>query len=188
MKVTALDVPDVLLIEPKVFGDERGWFCETFHDLRYAEHGIGLGGFVQDNLSKSARGILRGLHIQHPHGQGKLVGCPLGEVFDVAVDVRLGSPTFGRWVGAHLSDTNHHQLWIPPGFAHGFVVLSESALFAYKCTERYHPDDEFSVRWNDPAIGIEWPMDEPVLSDKDRQAPTLEAQRERLPGYVKVES
>ena len=181
MNVTPLDVPDVLRIEPMVFGDDRGWFCETFHDHRYQEHGI--GGFVQDNLSKSTRGILRGLHIQHPHGQGKLVTCPFGEVFDVAVDVRVGSPTFGRWVGARLSEANHHQLWIPPGFAHGFQVLSESALFAYKCTERYHPEDEFSVRWNDPAIGIDWPSSDPVLSDKDRNAPTLEEQRARLPRY-----
>lgn len=182
MQVTPLAVPDVLLIEPKVFGDERGWFCETYHDQRYEAHGI--AEFVQDNLSKSRRGILRGLHIQHPHGQGKLVTCPLGEVFDVAVDVRRGSPTFGKWVGAHLSESNHHQLWIPPGFAHGFAVLSESALFAYKCTERYHPEAEFSVLCNDPAIGIEWPIDDPILSDKDRSAPTLEAQHARLPDYA----
>lgn len=183
MNVTALAIPDVLLIEPKVFGDDRGFFLETFHDERYAEHGIPSGAFVQDNLSKSRQGILRGLHIQHPHGQGKLVTCPLGEVFDVAVDVRLGSPTFGQWVGAHLSESNHHQLWIPPGFAHGFQVLSETALFAYKCTERYHPQDEFSVLWNDPAVGVQWPLAEPTLSEKDRAAPTLEAQRSRLPSY-----
>lgn len=181
MKVTPLAVPEVLRIEPKVFGDERGWFTETFHDLRYAEHGV--GGFVQDNMSLSTRGILRGLHIQHPHGQGKLVTCPMGEVFDVAVDVRVGSPTFGRWAGTRLSESNHHQMWIPPGFAHGFQVLSERALFAYKCTERYHPETEFSVRWDDPAIAIDWPLAEAVLSDKDRDAPTLEEQRARLPEH-----
>lgn len=184
MNIRSLDIPEVKLIEPKVFGDHRGFFVETWQEQRYREAGIALP-FVQDNVSKSRRGILRGLHVQHPHGQGKLVRCGLGEVFDVAVDLRLGSPTFGKWAGALLNDTNHHQLWIPPGFAHGFLVLSEVALFAYKCTDTYHPETEFSLRFDDPAVGIEWPdAGELVLSDKDRDAPLLsEIPEDRLPRY-----
>lgn len=182
MKVTATDHPDVLLIEPKVHGDHRGWFVESFQRERYREAGI-EADFVQDNLSYSARGILRGLHIQNPHAQGKLVQVIAGDVFDVAVDARRGSPHFGRWAGAHLSADNKHQLWVPPGFLHGFLVLSDTALFSYKCTDLYHPEAELSVRWDDPDIGIRWPLDAaPRLSDKDRDAPLLrEVAPERLP-------
>ena len=173
MKVTPTDLPDVLLIEPQVHGDARGWFVESFQRERYRDAGIALE-FIQDNMSYSSRGTLRGMHIQHPHGQGKLVQAIAGEVFDVAVDARRGSPHFGRWTGVHLSGENKHQLWVPPGFLHGFLVLSETALFSYKCTDLYHPETEFSVRWDDPDIGIRWPLPgEPRLSDKDRSAPLL---------------
>jgi len=185
MEVTPLALPDVLRIEPKVFGDHRGFFVETWHAERYEGAGVSLP-FVQDNLSKSRKGILRGLHLQHPHGQGKLVRCSLGSVFDVAVDVRVGSPTFGKWVGEVLDDESHRQLWIPPGFAHGFVVTSEVALFAYKCSDQYHPEAEMSVRWDDPAIGIEWPElgEAPTLSEKDAAAPLLsEIDEAKLPRY-----
>lgn len=183
MKVTALSIPDVLLIEPKRFGDDRGYFLETFHKERYTAAGVTLD-FVQDNLSKSARGILRGLHLQHPNAQGKLVCVLAGEVFDVAVDVRVGSPTFGKWVGALLSADDHRQIWIPPGFAHGFCVTSESALFAYKCTALYSAADEIGVAWNDPAIGIPWPVAEPQLSAKDAGARCLaDIDPMRLPRY-----
>jgi dTDP-4-dehydrorhamnose 3,5-epimerase len=177
MKVTPTDLPDVLLIEPKVHGDHRGWFMESWQAARYREAGI-ADAFVQDNQSYSARGTLRGLHIQHPHGQGKLVQVIQGEVFDVAVDVRRGSPHFGHWAGAHLTAKNKHQLWVPKGFVHGFLVLSDTALFSYKCTDLYHPETEVSVRWDDPDIGIDWPLERllgeaPKLSDKDRDAPCL---------------
>jgi dTDP-4-dehydrorhamnose 3,5-epimerase len=172
MKVTPTALPSVLLIEPRVFGDERGYFFETFQAERYREAGI-IGPFVQDNLSRSRRGILRGLHLQNPRVQGKLVSVLDGEVFDVAVDVRVGSPTFGRHVGEVLSAENKRQLWIPAGFAHGFCVTSDSALFHYKCTDLYHPEHEVGIAWNDPAIGIEWPIRDPLLSDKDRQNPNL---------------
>lgn len=188
MEVEALSIPDVKLVTPKVFGDARGFFVETFQADRYREAGIpgaGDGAFVQDNVSRSSRGILRGLHLQHPHAQGKLVRVSEGEVFDVAVDVRRGSPTFGMWCGAHLDAVRHQQLYVPPGFAHGFVVLSEHALFAYKCTDVYHPETELSVLWSDPDLGIEWPIEgEPTLSDKDRAAPRLaEIEGSRLPVY-----
>jgi len=184
MNVKPLRVPDVLLIEPKVFGDERGFFTETYSQTRYAEAGVALP-FVQDNLSKSARGVLRGLHLQHPTGQGKLVSVVVGEVFDVAVDVRWGSPTFGQWASAMLSGENHHQLYIPPGFAHGFCVTSEVAWFAYKCTAPYHREAELGVRWNDPEIGIAWPIAAPVLSTKDAEYPPLrEIPPERLPPFL----
>lgn len=172
MKVTPLAIADVLLIEPEVFGDARGFFLEAFNARRYREIGIDLP-FVQDNVSLSARGVLRGLHFQQPNAQGKLVQVLSGEVFDVAVDVRPGSPSFGRWVAATLSGANHHQLWLPPGFAHGFVVLSESAMFAYKCTALYDKASERSVRWDDPDIGIRWPVSDVQLSDKDARAPLL---------------
>ena len=172
MKVTPLAIADVLLIEPDVFGDARGYFLETFNARRYRDIGIDLP-FVQDNVSVSARGVLRGLHFQQPNAQGKLVQVMSGEVFDVAVDVREGSASFGKWVGATLSAANHHQLWVPPGFAHGFVVTSESALFAYKCTAFYDKASERSVRWNDPDIGIRWPVTDVQLSDKDASAPLL---------------
>ncbi|WP_296899676.1 dTDP-4-dehydrorhamnose 3,5-epimerase [Thiohalocapsa sp.] len=183
MNVTPTDLPDVLLIEPKIHGDHRGWFVESWQRERYREAGIDAD-FVQDNQSFSARGILRGLHIQNPHGQGKLVQVIQGEVFDVAVDVRRSSPHFGRWAGAYLTGENKHQLWVPTGFLHGFLVLSETALFSYKCTDLYHPETQFAVRWDDPDIGIDWPWHgEPQLSDKDREAPFLrDIPRERLPG------
>lgn len=184
MKITPTAIPEVLLIEPKVFGDHRGWFCETWQQERYAEHGIGPV-FVQDNQAFSGQGILRGLHIQNPFGQGKLVQVVAGAVFDVAVDVRRGSPTFGHWVGAKLSAENKHQLWVPTGFLHGYLVTSESAIFGYKCTDSYHPETQFAVRWDDPEIGIAWPPAiRPILSDKDRDAPALsEIPSERLPAY-----
>lgn len=184
MKVTATELRDVLLIAPRVVGDARGWFFESWQRERYAEVGI-VGDFVQDNQSFSGRGILRGLHIQNPFGQGKLVQVIQGEVFDVAVDVRRGSPDFGRWTGARLSGENKHQLWVPKGFLHGFSVLSDAALLSYKCTELYHPETEFAVRWDDPDIGIDWPgAGRPLLSDKDRDAPLLrDIPATRLPVY-----
>ncbi len=186
MECTPLAIPEVVLITPKVFGDHRGFFVESYQKKRYDEAGIPgrHGAFVQDNLSRSAKGILRGLHLQHPHGQGKLVRVTEGAVFDVAVDVRVGSPTFGQWVGARLDAEKHQQLWVPPGFAHGFQVLTEHALFAYKCTDLYHPETELSVHYADPAIGIEWPLGDPLLSDKDRDAKKLsEIDPARLPTY-----
>jgi dTDP-4-dehydrorhamnose 3,5-epimerase len=185
MQVTPTRLSSVLLIEPKVFGDARGYFFETWHKERYAEAGLPRE-FVQDNVSRSQRGILRGLHLQNPFAQGKLVHVLEGEVFDVAVDVRVGSPDFGKWFGAHLSSDNKKQVYVPPGFAHGFCVLSESALFAYKCTELYHPETELSIAWNDPAIGIEWPMTSaPQLSKKDSEASKLaEIPQERLPRFT----
>jgi dTDP-4-dehydrorhamnose 3,5-epimerase len=174
VKVTRTALPGVLLIEPKVFGDARGYFLESYSARRYAEAGI-AATFVQDNVSLSQRGVLRGLHFQHPHGQGKLVSALRGEVFDVAVDVRRGSPRFGRWVGECLSSENKRQLYIPPGFAHGFLVTSEEALVAYKCTEYYRPEAERTIRWDDARIGIRWPIDGPVLSLKDNVAVALDA-------------
>lgn len=172
MKVTELGIPGVLRFEPKVHGDARGFFFESFHAGRYAEAGLTLP-FVQDNLSRSGRGTLRGMHFQEPRAQGKLVQALSGAVYDVAVDVRKGSPTFGRWVGCELTEENRHQLWVPPGFAHGFCVLSETADFFYKCTDVYAPEHEGSVRWDDPDIGIRWPIEAPLLSAKDAQAPLL---------------
>lgn len=157
MRVRPLDIPDVLLIEPKVFSDERGFFLETYQAERYAEAGI-RGPLVQDNVSRSRQGTVRDLHLQRPHDQGKLVSVLKGEVFDVAVDVRVGSPSFGRWVGALLSAHNHHQTYVPPGFAHGFCVTSDYAMFAYKCSVVYHPDCELGVAFDDPEIGIPWPI------------------------------
>ncbi|MPL68870.1 dTDP-4-dehydrorhamnose 3,5-epimerase [bioreactor metagenome] len=161
-------LPGVIIIEPKVFGDNRGFFQETWQKSRYEAIGI-TGEFVQDNLSFSTRGVLRGLHYQQPHAQGKLVSVILGEVFDVAVDIRVGSPTFGQWVGVVLTGDNHRQLWIPPGFAHGFCVTSEQAYFTYKCTDVYTPEAEGGVMWNDPDIGIEWPLCDVSLSAKDKE-------------------
>jgi len=181
MKVTRFDIPDLLLIEPKRFGDERGWFSETWQAPRYHEAGI-REDFVQDNLARSAKGVLRGLHAQQPHPQGKLVQVIEGVVFDVAVDLRLGSPTFGQWQGFELSGDKPSQFYVPPGFGHGYYVLSDTALFSYKCTDLYHPEAELGVRWDDPQIGIEWPLDgEPLLSEKDRHALLLEQiPKERL--------
>jgi dTDP-4-dehydrorhamnose 3,5-epimerase len=163
----------VLVIEPNIYGDERGFFVETFQVGRYRDlAGIDLP-FVQDNHSRSRYGVLRGMHAQRNHPQGKLVRVARGEVFDVALDIDPESPTFGQWAGATLSDKNGHQMWIPPGYAHGFVVLSDVADFEYKCTDYYHPDDEFGVIWNDPDAAIAWPIDDPILSDKDTALPTL---------------
>ena len=167
-------IPEVLVLEPRVFGDARGFFFESFNARDFAR-ATGLNvDFVQDNHSKSAKGVLRGLHYQIQHAQGKLVRVVEGEVFDVAVDLRRSSPTFGRWVGERLSADNHRQLWVPPGFAHGFVVLSESADFLYKTTDYWSPEHERSLLWNDPAIGIDWPIDaQPLLAAKDAAAPRL---------------
>ncbi|MFY2557692.1 dTDP-4-dehydrorhamnose 3,5-epimerase [Corallococcus terminator] len=172
MKVTPLEIPELLLVEPKVFGDDRGFFMELFHAKRYADAGI-PGPFVQDNYSRSARGTLRGLHFQEPQGQGKLVQVFVGSVYDVAVDVRRGSPTFGQWVALELSAENRRQLWIPPGFAHGFCVTSDTADFHYKCTTLYAPETERCVAWDDPDLAIPWPVSEPVMSPKDLRAPRL---------------
>jgi dTDP-4-dehydrorhamnose 3,5-epimerase len=183
MKILDTTIPEVLLIEPKAFGDQRGFFLETYQQERYREAGIQLP-FMQDNHSRSGKGVLRGLHFQLHHPQGKLVHVCRGEVFDVAVDIRKGSPSFGKWVGAVLSDANHRQMYVPPGFAHGFCVLSEVADFVYKCTDYYHPEDEGGVAWNDPAIGIEWPITSPLLSAKDRQNPVLaDMPEDKLPKY-----
>jgi dTDP-4-dehydrorhamnose 3,5-epimerase len=184
VRVTPLAIPDVLLIELTVFGDSRGFFKETYHAGRYAQAGI-PGEFVQDNVSLSAQGVLRGLHFQEPDAQGKLVHVLRGAVWDVAVDVRVGSPTFGHWVGETLSSENHRQLWVPPGFAHGFVVLSEDALFAYKCTAPYRPEHERVVRWDDPALGVAWPVDRPTVSVRDGAATHLaDVDPAHLPRYV----
>lgn len=166
MKVTETDLPGVLIFEPRVFTDLRGQFFETWSRKRYEDAGIRYE-FLQDNVSYSCRGTLRGLHYQHPHGQGKLVQVLAGEVYDVAVDIRSGSPTFGRSIGVVLSDENHKQMFIPPGFAHGFCVLSEEALFLYKCADYYEYSCEGGVLWNDPDLGIVWPVREPLLSQKD---------------------
>lgn len=168
IKVIDTALPDVKIIEPAVFGDTRGYFLESFNAHEFAEKVAPGIEFLQDNHSRSAKGVLRGLHYQIQHPQGKLVRVVEGEVFDVAVDIRKRSPTFGKWVGAILSVENHRQLWVPPGFAHGFVVLSESAQFLYKTTDYWFPEHERSIAWNDPAIGIEWPVDfEPQLAAKD---------------------
>lgn len=183
MKVIATELPGVLLLEPKVFGDARGFFLETWQAARYHEAGL-PERFVQDNHSRSRRGVLRGLHYQLTQPQGKLVWVTRGAVFDVAVDIRRGSPTFGRWYGCVLDDVDHRQLYIPPGFAHGFCVLSEEADFFYKCTDYYHPPSERGIAWDDPDIGIEWPLREMSLSDKDQDNRRLAAQiPENLPVY-----
>jgi dTDP-4-dehydrorhamnose 3,5-epimerase len=172
MKFTPLEIPDVILVEPDVFGDARGFFQETYHQGKYAAGGI-PGPFVQDNFSLSRRGVLRGLHFQLRNPQGKLVFVARGEVFDVAVDLRRSSPTFGRWVGRYLNDRNHHQMWIPPGFGHGFCVLSDEVEFLYKCTQLYDPVDDRGIIWNDPEVGVVWPLAEPSLSGKDGKLPGL---------------
>ncbi|HEX2659208.1 MAG TPA: dTDP-4-dehydrorhamnose 3,5-epimerase [Polyangia bacterium] len=183
MKATPLSLPEVLLIEPDVFGDPRGFFMETWSRERYAALGIDVP-FVQDNLSRSSRGVLRGLHLQNPYPQAKLVWVPVGEVLDVVVDVRVGSPRFGQWASAVLSSENKRQLFVPSGFAHGFSVISDDVLFAYKCSERYHPETELGVAWNDPRLGIDWRVAKPSLSSKDSVYPPLaEIPVERLPRY-----
>ena len=183
MKFTKLEIPEVILIEPDVHRDDRGFFLESYHRQKYAPAGI-EAEFVQDNHSRSVRGALRGLHAQLEHPQGKLVRVIEGEVFDVAVDIRRGSPTFGHWVGEQLSAENFLQLWVPPGFAHGFYVTSEIAEFEYKCTDFYHPEGEIVVAWNDPAIGIAWPSGQPLLSARDEAAPSLAEISERLARYT----
>ena len=175
MNFIKLEIPDVVLIEPRVFGDARGFFLETWSARVFQEHGLPLE-FVQDNLSRSSQGVLRGLHYQLQHSQGKLVRCTSGSVFDVAVDLRKSSSSFGGWVGVNLSAENKRSMWIPPGFAHGFLTLSESADFQYKCTDIYHPASERTIRWNDPSIGIKWPVPEGVkveLSSKDLEKASL---------------
>ena len=173
MTVHDTDLPGLRLIEPDVYGDARGFFMETWNADRYAAHGIDAS-FVQDNLSRSAHGVLRGLHFQRaPHAQGKLISVWEGAVYDVTVDIRARSETFGEWFGVTLSAENKRQLFVPEGFAHGFAVTSETALFHYKCTALYAPDAEGTVRWNDPDLGIDWPVDDLELSDKDRTAPIL---------------
>ena len=184
MKVTETEIPGLLVIEPKVHGDARGFFVETWQRERYAEIGMPRE-FVQDNMSSSGKGVLRGLHLQHPHAQGKLVQVLEGEVFDVAVDVRRGSPWFGQWVGVRLDGKRRNQFWVPASFAHGYCVLTDMGVFSYKCTDFYHPESELSVLWNDPAIGIDWPLDEePQLSQKDRAGLLLnDIEPGRLPAY-----
>ena len=179
--VRETSLPGVLVVEPAVHGDARGFFVERYHAARYAEAGI-AGPFVQDNHSRSRGGTVRGLHVQRRHPQGKLVGVARGTIWDVAVDVRPGSPAFGRWVGVELSDATARQLWVPPGFAHGFCVLSETADVLYACTEVYRPDDEGGVAWDDPELAIDWPLGAlrafdgaPILSDRDRALPRLAA-------------
>jgi dTDP-4-dehydrorhamnose 3,5-epimerase len=181
MNVIRTAISDVLIIEPELSGDQRGFFCETFKADRYAALGI-AGPFVQDNLSRSARGVLRGLHLQNPKPQGKLVTVLRGAVRDVAVDVRIGSPTFGRHVAVELTEENRRQLWVPRGFAHGFLVLSQTADFFYKCDELYSPADEITLRWDDPALAIDWGIASPTLSPRDAAAPILAAVK-GLPAY-----
>lgn len=183
MKIEPLAIPDVLLITPKVFGDERGFFMETYKQQLFSEAGIDLA-FTQDNHSRSGKDILRGLHYQLRHPQGKLVRVVRGEVFDVAVDIRKGSPYFGQWVACVLSAENKQQLYVPPGFAHGFCTLSDEVDFIYKCTDVYHPEDEYGVLWSDPNINIDWPKGQYKLSEKDQQNPILaDCNPANLPDY-----
>ena len=183
MKIVETPLPGVIQIEPDVFGDERGFFIETYSEKRYRDAGI-KESFVQDNHSRSRQGVIRGLHYQLNHPQGKLVRVVRGSVFDVAVDIRKGSPTFGKAAWTILSDQNHYQFYVPPGFAHGFCVISEFCDFEYKCTDFYAPDDEGTVLWNDPGLEIPWPVANPQLSDKDTKALCLKDIREdHLPVY-----
>lgn len=172
MNVTPGKLSGLLIIEPKAHGDARGFFMETWNQRRYRDAGL-TAAFVQDNVSLSRKGILRGLHFQNPSSQGKLVSVLHGAVLDVAVDVRRSSPTFGKWEAVELNDTNHRQFFVPPGFAHGFLVLSDTAMFHYKCTEFYSPKDEVTIRWNDPSISVAWPVSTPLVSEKDAKAPFL---------------
>ncbi|PWK85727.1 dTDP-4-dehydrorhamnose 3,5-epimerase [Fulvimonas soli] len=184
MRVIETALPGALVIEPQVLGDARGFFYESYHEAKYRAAGIDCR-FVQSNVSRSARGVLRGLHYQWPNPQGKLVSVLEGEVYDVAVDIRRGSPTFGRWVGAMLTAENHRHFWIPEGFAHGFCVLSEFATFTYQCTALYDARADAGIRWNDADIGIDWPVASPVLSDKDGKTPFLrDVPAERLPVFA----
>jgi dTDP-4-dehydrorhamnose 3,5-epimerase len=182
VKIVETPLPGVLVIEPRVFRDDRGFFLESFNADRFAQHGLPTA-FRQDNHSHSKQGVLRGLHYQLRQPQGKLVSVLRGRVFDVAVDIRRGSPTFGKWYGTILSEDEPRYLWIPPGFAHGFCALSEAADFVYKCTDVYVADDDRGVLWSDPSIGIEWPLTSPLLSDKDQRLPPLSETRTDLPEY-----
>lgn len=184
MKVIETRLLGAVVIEPQVFGDARGFFYESYNEAKYRDAGIHRS-FVQSNVSRSARGVLRGLHYQWPNPQGKLVSVLEGEVYDVAVDIRRGSPTFGQWAGVMLTAENHRHFWIPEGFAHGFCVVSEHATFTYQCTALYDAKADAGIRWNDPALGIDWPISEPLLSDKDSKAPLLAAvPADRLPNYT----
>ena len=181
MKIIETELPGCLIVEPKVFGDDRGFFYESFNLDRFSEHGL-APRFLQGNVSFSGRGVLRGLHFQSPKPQGKYVTVLQGEVWDVAADIRPDSPTYGRWTGVVLNAHNHRHFWIPPGFAHGFVVLSETALFSYLCTETYDAAADAAIRWDDPTLAIDWPVSSPSLSAKDAAAPFLsEVPAERLP-------
>lgn len=183
MKVVETSLPGCVAIEPQVFGDARGFFYESYNEAKFREAGMDRR-FVQSNVSRSARGVLRGLHYQWPNPQGKLVSVLEGEVYDVAVDIRRGSPTFGQWAGVMLTAENHRHFWVPEGFAHGFCVLSEHATFAYQCTDLYDAKADGSIRWNDAAIGVDWPISKPLLSDKDAKAPLLaDVPQDRLPEY-----
>lgn len=183
MKCIQTPLPGVYVIEPKIFGDSRGFFYESYNEKDFREHGIDRR-FVQSNVSRSSRGVLRGLHYQWPRPQGKLVSVLEGEVYDVAVDIRRGSPTFGQWAAAMLTAENHRHFWIPEGFAHGFCVVSDYATFSYQCTELYDAAADAGIAWNDPALAIDWPVIDPVLSEKDKKAPILaEVAPERLPEY-----
>ena len=183
MKVIETTLPGTLILEPQVFGDSRGFFYESYHQARYQDAGV-TGDFVQTNVSRSAKGVLRGLHYQWPKPQGKLVSVVEGEVYDVAVDIRRGSPNFGQWAGVMLTADNHRHFWIPEGFAHGFCVLSEFATFTYQCTALYDPAADAGVRWNDADIGIDWPINAPLLSDKDGRTPLLrDIAADRLPVF-----
>ncbi|MEO6687821.1 MAG: dTDP-4-dehydrorhamnose 3,5-epimerase [Dokdonella sp.] len=184
MKIIRTDLPGCMVIEPVVHGDARGFFYESFNRARFVEAGLDLS-FVQTNVSRSAQGVLRGLHYQWPNPQGKLVSVLEGEVYDVAVDIRVGSPTYGRWAAAMLSATNKRHFWVPEGFAHGFAVLSENATFVYQCTAGYDRAADSGIRWNDAALAIDWPIAEPSLSDKDARAPFLaDVARDKLPLFA----
>jgi len=185
MNIIETSIPGVLIIEPKVFGDSRGFFLESYNRFRYEEHGID-DFFVQDNHSRSKRGVLRGLHCQREFSQAKLVSVARGQVFDVAVDIRLGSPTFGKHVSVILDDENHRQFYVPRGFAHGFCVLSKEADFNYKCSDYYHPESEIGLRYDDIELNINWPIETPLVSEKDGKYPTLATiDRNLLPKYEK---
>lgn len=184
MKVIRTSLPGAVVIEPQVFGDARGFFYESYNQAKYADAGI-TAKFVQSNVSRSSKGVLRGLHYQWPNPQGKLVSVLEGEVYDVAVDIRRGSPTFGQWAGVMLTADNHRHFWIPEGFAHGFCVLSEYATFSYQCTALYDAKADAGVRWDDAALGIDWPISSPQLSEKDLKAPLLaDIPAERLPVFA----
>ena len=182
MIIEPTDLPEVRLVKPRVFGDARGFLMETYHEAKFAEQGLSVR-FVQDNYSQSVRDTVRGLHFQNPNGQGKLVRVVVGAIFDVAVDVRRGSPTFGRWVAVELSAESKDAVYVPPGFAHGFCVTSDVAGVAYKCTGFYDPVCEHGIQWNDPELAIPWPIRQPILSDKDRGYPTLSECGDELPSF-----